>query len=312
MRLSGQERGEGGVPAAFGCRSRSPRRRRAGRRLTDRALRGSPQSSPLERDEVPKRIAEDASGFYDKRFEAGYQRDFESGYDACALAAVEWALKHHGPAIAPGCSVLDYGCGQGRWLAELARLLPGATLSGADISPVGVALAERRFPDAELMRADGGIVPAADSSFDVVVMLDVLEHVEDAAAACAEVARLLRGGGVVVLTTPCASACSVPWLVNWLIDGFEPTADGFGRFATDEPAHLRRLSRKQACRLLGDAGLRMTAVRFWAHAFFHLARYLPQLPESARTRLSLLDWQLLRRVPKAGAMVIVAKREAAG
>lgn len=286
----------------------TPLRRRLGRSLANLALRGAPQSPPVEREEVAGLIVKDPSGFYDDRFGAGYQRDFESGYDACALAAVEWALRR-APLRAPRPAALDYGCGQGRWLPELARILPGARLTGTDISRVGLALAAQRFPLAELVRIADGVVPAPDGSFDVVVMLDVIEHVTDATVTCADIARVLRPGGVAVLTTPCASTLSIPWLVNWLLDGFETTPDGFGRFATDEPAHLRRLSRKVACDLLESAGLRVRAVRFWGHGFTQLARFLPLVPDAVRSHVALLDWRVLRLVPEAGAMVIVATRE---
>jgi len=259
-----------------------------------------------DRSEVIALVRESPSRFYDERYRAGYQEAIlGSGYDACVLEALRWGIAEGRVA---GGAVLDFGCGQGRYLPVLAELVPGAELYGADISPVALALARDRFPAATLTRIEDQRLPADGNRFDLIVLIDVIEHVLDAPATVTELHRLLRPGGAVVLTTPCANRGSAAWAYNRLLAGFEETPDGTGRFATDEPAHLRRLHSREARELLAGAGLRVEAVRWWGHVGTPIGDRFQRLSLAFRRRLALLDWKLFRRLPNGGAMVLLARR----
>ncbi len=249
--------------------------------------------------------------FYDGRYREGYQSAIlESGYDACVLAALRWALRPYRSLREP---VLDFGCGQGRYLPVLGALLPGAELRGADISPVALELAASRSVEAALTLADpDGLPEIATESIGLTVMVDVIEHVADAGRTVTEIRRVLRPGGHLVLTTPCANPGSIGWLYNRLTVGFEQTPDGIGRFATDEPAHLRRLHSGEARGMLAAAGMRVDVVRWWGHLVTPLADRLESLPLPLRRQAALLDWRLFRRLPNGGAMVVVAHKPQAG
>jgi len=261
-----------------------------------------------DRNEVIALVSESPSRFYDERYRAGYQAAIlDSGYDACVLEALRWAIAE---ARVGGGAVLDYGCGQGRYLPVLAELVPGAQLHGADISAVALELAGGRFPAATLTPIEDQRLPLDGGRFDLIVLIDVIEHVLDAPTTAAELHRLLRPGGVVVLTTPCANRGSAAWAYNRLLAGFEETPDGTGRFATDEPAHLRRLRSREARELLRNAGLEVEALRWWGHLGTPLGDHFERLPLSFRRRLAMLDWRLFRRMPNGGAMVVVARRPA--
>ncbi len=215
-----------------------------------------------DRDAVMRGAARSPRRFYDGRYRAGYQGEIlESGYDACVLAALRWALRPHRGLRG---RVLDFGCGQGRYLPVLARLLPEAELHGADVSAVALELAARRGVRAELQLAEpDGLPETADESIDLALLVDVIEHVAAAGPTMAELRRVLRPGGRIVLTTPCANPGSAAWAYNRLTAGFEETPDGIGRFATDEPAHLRRLRSGEMRGLLAAEGLRTDAIRWW-------------------------------------------------
>ena len=74
--------------------------------------------------------------------------------------------------------MLDFGCGQGRYLPVVARLLPEAELHGADVSAVALELAARRGVRAELQLAEpDGLPETADESIDLALLVDVIEHV---------------------------------------------------------------------------------------------------------------------------------------
>lgn len=98
----------------------------------------------------------------------------------------------------PRRRILDVGCGSGGVMTLLSRY--GDTV-GLDPyrTPLGLARG-RGFT--RLVRGDGVHLPFADGSFDVITALDVLEHIPDHRAAAAEIARLLRPGGVFVAAVP--------------------------------------------------------------------------------------------------------------
>ncbi len=98
--------------------------------------------------------------------------------------------------------LLDIGTGTGRLLELLApRIAAGL---GVDASRAMLALARARLARAGLSHctvrlADMYRLPLADASFDAVVMQMVLHHAETPAAALAEVARVLRPGGLLIV-----------------------------------------------------------------------------------------------------------------
>lgn len=96
--------------------------------------------------------------------------------------------------VQSGSTVLDLGCGAGV-LALLKR--KGVTLAGVDISSACAAAARRNGYDSAYA-ADLTALPFANASFDYVVSLDVMGHVEFAEkdAVLAEIKRVLRPGGV--------------------------------------------------------------------------------------------------------------------
>jgi 2-polyprenyl-3-methyl-5-hydroxy-6-metoxy-1,4-benzoquinol methylase len=98
---------------------------------------------------------------------------------------------------------LDAGCGDGRYLAALAAELP-VRRAGADISERILETAAQRVA-AEYRQATLEALPFGDGEFDLVLCTQVIEHVLDADAAVAELARVLRPGGALVISTDNAS-----------------------------------------------------------------------------------------------------------
>jgi 2-polyprenyl-3-methyl-5-hydroxy-6-metoxy-1,4-benzoquinol methylase len=104
----------------------------------------------------------------------------------------------------PCAAFLDAGCGDGRYFAALAGRLP-ERIAGVDISErileTARATAARAGAQPELAQANVESLPFAAGDFDVVLCTQVIEHVVDAAAAVRELARVLRSGGVLLLST---------------------------------------------------------------------------------------------------------------
>ena len=97
--------------------------------------------------------------------------------------------------------VLDVGCGEGHFTAELTR--EGATAVGADVSLQALRRAHARHPELQLRALPPqGEWPFPDASFDAVWAGETVEHVADTAAWLSEVRRVLRPSGALLLSTP--------------------------------------------------------------------------------------------------------------
>ncbi|MFU8883546.1 MAG: bifunctional 2-polyprenyl-6-hydroxyphenol methylase/3-demethylubiquinol 3-O-methyltransferase UbiG [Rhodobacterales bacterium] len=102
-----------------------------------------------------------------------------------------------------GKAVLDLGCAGG-FMAE-ALATRGATVTGIDPAAAAIAAARAHAGQAGYaITYDVGVgeaLPYADSAYDAVVCVDVLEHVSDLTQVLAEVARVLRPGGLFLFDT---------------------------------------------------------------------------------------------------------------
>ncbi|WP_042421988.1 class I SAM-dependent methyltransferase [Streptacidiphilus anmyonensis] len=137
-------------------------------------------------DEQPTRVS-----VYDS-FAEGYTAENEANlvngyYQRPAMLALAGDVS--------GRRILDAGCGSGPLFASLRER--GALMSGFDASAGMLELARRRLgDDADLRLADlGGPLPYPDDTFDDVVAALVLHYLEDWGPALAELRRVLRPGG---------------------------------------------------------------------------------------------------------------------
>ncbi len=142
--------------------------------------------------------------------------------------AAEFGRDLSAPAPLAGLRLLDIGCGGGLLCEPMARL--GATVTGADA-------AERNIPVARLHAEQSGLaidyrattaeaLADAGETFDVVLNMEVVEHVADPAAYLAACRRLLRPGGLMICSTLNRNAKSfllaivgAEWVLRWLPRG---------------------------------------------------------------------------------------------
>ncbi|MEB2284955.1 MAG: methyltransferase domain-containing protein [Myxococcales bacterium] len=136
----------------------------------------------------------------------GYYHGVGSGYPPAGYESEHASWQHWVAFLAaqraPGSRWLDLGCAYGYLVAE-ARA-GGFTAVGVDVSTYALARARRESPAAagRVLRAVADRLPFAAACFDVVSAFDVLEHLHRPEPALAEIARILKPGGVLIGATP--------------------------------------------------------------------------------------------------------------
>jgi 2-polyprenyl-3-methyl-5-hydroxy-6-metoxy-1,4-benzoquinol methylase len=153
--------------------------------------------------------------------------------------------------IRAGARVLDVGCGEGRFAAELAGA--GADVVAIDVAEEPLRRARALHPrlEARLVTADGAW-DLPDASFDVVWAGEVIEHVLDTAVWLSEIRRVLRSGGSLLLSTPAHEPLTLLRLAvsaRAFAERFDPLGD-----------HVRFYSRATLTSLLSGFGFERIAV----------------------------------------------------
>ncbi len=106
------------------------------------------------------------------------------------------------PALPPHARVLENGCGVGMYLAPLQQALGTPGVFGLEYDFERAAEAGRRASPPRVVCGAGEHLPYPDEVFDVILSNEVIEHVQDDGLALAEMARVLKPGGRLVLFCP--------------------------------------------------------------------------------------------------------------
>ena len=150
---------------------------------------------------MPSKINND---FYDQLDEEWYSADDH----AIALLRAEQKLKN--PWVRneikshfshPEVQILDLGCGAGFLTNHLIKDFNDVT--GIDISKNSLKVAQKHDASQRVkyIQADVTQIPFSSSSFDVVCMMDLIEHIEDQALLVKEACRVLKPGGILFFHT---------------------------------------------------------------------------------------------------------------
>jgi SAM-dependent methyltransferase len=143
--------------------------------------------------------------------------------------------------------VLDLGCGDGRFTAELGRA--GASPVGVEVADAALERARARAPELEFrLAAVDGPLPFEDGAFAVVWASEVIEHIADTARWLSEVRRVLRAGGRLLVTTPSHGRVRV-------------AVGGVERFSEPLGDHLHLYTRASLRALLVEFGFDDVVVR---------------------------------------------------
>jgi SAM-dependent methyltransferase len=162
------------------------------------------------------------------------------------IAAENYWLRRHEAAyvfaqpLVAGQFVLEVGCGEGYGTALLAS--SARQVLGVDYDARTVAHAAARYPQVAFVRANLAALPVPSASVDVLATLQVIEHVWNHPEFVRECLRVLRPGGLLIVTTP-----------NRLT--FSPGLD-----APVNPFHAREFTGVELSGLLGECGFDVDAV----------------------------------------------------
>jgi SAM-dependent methyltransferase len=150
--------------------------------------------------------------------------------------------------LPPFADILEIGCGTGHNLAMLGQF--------GHVDAIEVDAAARDIAAKRLGREVGSsplpeLIGVADGSYDMIAILDVLEHIEDDRAALVSMARRLKAGGTILIAVP-----AHPWL--W-------SAHDVANH------HYRRYTRKTLKAVIAAAGLKISYLSALNSFLFPLA-----------------------------------------
>jgi len=245
-----------------------------------------------------------ARDLYDERFRKGYRASL-SGYEVA-----RWhALRHLITRILrrqDARVVLDYGSGSGLHVDLWNTVFPEADLYFCDISGVALDKLRKSYPRyaANCALVEHDAAGFRDNLFDVVVSVEVMEHVEHLEAYLRDVLRLLKPNGCFVWTTPCGNILSIEHAYAALMGKIETTEEGYRRWRFEDPSHLRRLKSREIEEMMKSLGFRDIGFRFRAHFFSFLSdRFLRGRMRKVGDNLMRLDYSLFRRLPNGASMI---------
>lgn len=186
--------------------------------------------------------------------------------------------------------LLDVGCGGG-FVSNALSAHGIAQVTGIDLSPSSLDVARRwdRTARVNYVIGDAYHLPMADSSFDCVTALDVLEHVENPALVIKECARVLRPGGLFLFQTLnrnwVAGLVGIKF-IEWFVRNTAPDMHLLRMFI--KPAELTRYCEDSGLRMQEITGIRPRFSTIPLKSYFE--RVVPEQLEFQLTRSRLLAY----------------------
>jgi ubiquinone/menaquinone biosynthesis C-methylase UbiE len=163
-----------------------------------------------QRSEAIQVHTEQASRFADR-----YTTKRPQPYQDCfaySRLRLDRLLARYLPARGDGLRLLDLGCGTGHYMKSLRE--QGFEVAGVDASPAMLQHARTNNPGAEIHEADVATLPFANGRFDYVLCIEVLRYLSNPTPAIQEIARVLKPGGIALVTATPVWNLNGYWMIN--------------------------------------------------------------------------------------------------
>ena len=199
------------------------------------------------------------SGWSDELTEL-HESATESGAHFIDVASRDHAINELKRALgSKPASIMEVGCSAGHLLADMRRSLPNAKLTGGDYTLGTLIKLGEKMPGIPLVRFNLADSPVPSDTYDAMVLLNVLEHIENDIAATKHIARMLKPGGVAVIEVPAGPE---------LFDDYDRQLQ-----------HFRRYTLPGLCKMIEGAGLKVERRNYLGaliYPAFYLAKKLSQ------------------------------------
>lgn len=185
---------------------------------------------------------------------------------------------HETASLPQGSRVLDGAIGLGQLAGRLVR--QGHRVFGVDYS-FEAALHAKRTSGAHPVVGDMTLLPFRDGTFDAITSGETLEHLDDDEAAISELSRVVKPGGMCVVTVPALESL---WTRS-----------------DDYYEHKRRYEREELSALFSRAAMKVEKARFWGFPIVLVYDTLFLLPMNIRRARRAVDSdETLKAVASAG------------
>ncbi len=253
----------------------------------------------------------ETSEIYNNRYSENYRQAL-NGYEIARWTALDHFIQKVVNQKETN-KVLDYGSGSGLFANLWKKVFSNSELNFADISSVALDKLQKKFPEYKnntcLITDNKTTYP--DNTFDTIVSIEVMEHVENLDAYLKEIFRILKPNGKFVWTTPCGNKFSVEHIYSRQKKLIENTKEGYRRWKWEEPTHLRRLKSNEIKQLLLELGYKSVFFRFRAHFFSFVCTKLSEkkyISQKFADKLMKLDYKLFRCFSNGASMIGLATK----
>lgn len=243
------------------------------------------------------------SNIYNQRYEQGYRENL-SGYEIARRDALHHFITQT-LNIQENPKVLDYGAGSGLYVDLWEKVFKNPDLHFADISTSAKERFKEKFPHhAHQYYIIDELSQTNEESFNVIVSVEVMEHVDNLDFYLDNITRYLKPNGKFIWTTPCANPLSIEHLYSLISGKIEKTPEGYIRWSWEDKTHLRRLKSNEIKKILHLKGYKDIFFRFRSHFFsFACTYFLKKRTKRLRNKLMTLDYNLFRIFPNAASMI---------
>jgi ubiquinone/menaquinone biosynthesis C-methylase UbiE len=159
--------------------------------------------------------------------------------------------------------VLEVGCGTGGFVQAIKRQIDSVDCYGCDLSNLYIRMANKSsLEEIKYVVCDAEKLPYNSESFEVVVAVDVLEHVKNVEDSLNEIYRILKPGGLFHSYVPCEGNWYTPYF--WL---------GANYLTKKHVGHIQKLSERALVKSFKKAGFVIARKRYSKHIFGSLLTF---------------------------------------